>query len=107
MVGHSSEIARQVAPLSRRSDNCVKNHFYSKLRKSARRLNRTIQSRYRREYREIKLSLLNRVVETTEERFKNSSRFEQEAITQSLRKYKSMQRSRKDCSGWSRSNQMS
>ncbi|XP_031472907.1 uncharacterized protein LOC116245566 [Nymphaea colorata] len=53
-----------------RSDNCIKNHFYSKLRKILRKLNTVIHSHLRREYRQINIGTLYKIVEATEERFK-------------------------------------
>lgn len=69
-----------------RSDNCVKNHFYSKLRKSLRRINRAIHHKYKKEYHDFKLLLLNRIVETTEERFKQHPALDPQAVQQSLGK---------------------
>lgn len=64
----------------------MKNHFYSKLRKSLRRLNRAIHHKYKKEYRDFKLPLLNRIVETTEERFKPQPALDPQAVQQSLGK---------------------
>lgn len=47
-----------------------------------RKLNRLIQEKYRKECHEIKLSLLNRVIETTEERFKVGSNISAEIVQQ-------------------------
>lgn len=43
MVGHCTSFARKVnINLKERTDNGVKNHFYSKLRKAVRRINKMI-----------------------------------------------------------------
>jgi hypothetical protein len=88
--------------LSHRSDNCVKNHFYSKLRKALRRINRAIHHRHRKEYRDFKLPLLNRIVETTEERFKTQPSLDPSAVQQSLGTPGDTQSSHSDSSDWSR-----
>lgn len=62
---------RQVPPFSFRSDNAVKNHFYSRLRKSLRRLNRIICEKYKRESKEIKPQVLYKIIEAAEEAFKS------------------------------------
>jgi hypothetical protein len=54
------------AQLSGRSDNAVKNHFYSRLRKALKRLNRVIAGQARRELREVKPNVLYRIVEVAE-----------------------------------------
>ena len=50
-----------------RTDNCVKNHFYSKLRKAMRKLNKYIHDFYRREFKEIKINAIYKIVEANEE----------------------------------------
>lgn len=62
MVSHCPEVGWEVHANSCRSDNCVKNHFYSKLRKSVRRLNKLISERFRREYKEIKISSVYKIL---------------------------------------------
>ena len=57
-----------------RSDNCVKNHFYSKLRKAVRKLNKIIQDLYSEEYRKIKGCMLSKIIEITESKFKTNSK---------------------------------
>lgn len=78
MVHHFSKTPRQVAQSPSRSDNCVKNHFYSKLRKSVRKLNKLINDYFREEYKPIKESALSRIVKTTESKFKNSTKIDEE-----------------------------
>ena len=53
-----------------KTDNCVKNHFFSKLRKSVRKLNRVIHEHFRSQFREIRLLLVNKLIEATDEKFK-------------------------------------
>lgn len=48
----------------------MKNHFYSKLRKILRKLNAVVHSHLRREFRQINIGTLYKIVEATEERFK-------------------------------------
>ena len=47
---------------SYRSDNSVKNHFYSMLRKSLRKINKVIQDEFCKYYKELKPNVLYRVV---------------------------------------------
>lgn len=54
------------------SDNCVKNHFYSKLRKALRKINRVVQTNYKKELKEFKPNILYRIVEVSEENFKTA-----------------------------------
>jgi hypothetical protein len=62
MVGYFPEASRQVLLPLGRSDNCVKNHFYSKLRKSIRRLNKIIESELGKEHSQIKLRILYKII---------------------------------------------
>lgn len=61
---------RQVLPPSFRTDNTVKNHFYSRLRKSLRRLNKVISEKYKKSMREIRPQVLYKIIEASEEAFK-------------------------------------
>lgn len=65
MVADFAANPGQVAPPPLRTDNCVKNHFYSKLRKILRKLNTVIHSHMRREYRQINIGTLYKIVEAT------------------------------------------
>jgi myb proto-oncogene protein len=58
------------AQLGGRTDNAVKNHFYSRLRKALKRLNRTLAGLQRRDFKEVKPNVLYRIVEVAEEKFK-------------------------------------
>ena len=66
MVGDRAGHTRQVIPSPCRSDNCIKNHFYSKLRKVLRKLNAVIHANFRREFREISISVVYKLVEGCE-----------------------------------------
>lgn len=46
-----------------RTDNCVKNHFYSKLRKLLRKLNKIIQFYLKKQFRPIDISVMYKIVE--------------------------------------------
>lgn len=48
----------------------MKNHFYALLRKALRKINRVIQLQFRKEYKQFNPTVLYRIVEVTEERFK-------------------------------------
>jgi hypothetical protein len=45
-----------------RTDNCVKNHFYSKLRKLLRKLNKIIQFYFKKKFRQIDISIIYKIV---------------------------------------------
>lgn len=47
-----------------RSDNCVKNHFYSKLRKSIRKLNKIIVDYFENGFNQIKDKILSKIIES-------------------------------------------
>lgn len=51
MVSNMSKTAWEVCHVLIRSDSCVKNHFYSKMRKSLRRLNKLINEYFKKDYR--------------------------------------------------------
>lgn len=53
-----------------RTDNSVKNHFFSRLRKSLRKVNKVIQDKYKKEIREIQIKVLYKIIEASEEKFK-------------------------------------
>lgn len=77
MGAHLQQAARQVRRPPPRTDNCVKNHFYSKLRKVLRKLNAVIHSYFRREFREININVIYKIVEACEELFKERPSCEQ------------------------------
>ena len=49
-----------------RTDNCVKNHMYSKLRKAIRKLNKTISREFKKEFKEIRQTVLYKIIEATD-----------------------------------------
>jgi hypothetical protein len=53
-----------------RTDNSVKNHYYSKLRKSLRKLNKVIHTKHKKQFREIQTKVLYKIIEASEEKFK-------------------------------------
>ena len=75
---HRSKVARKVGKKLFRTDNCVKNHFYSKMRKALRKLNKVIHQYFKKEFREIKMNVLYKIVEATDEKFKNNPSIEEE-----------------------------
>jgi len=52
------------------SDNAVKNHFYSLLRRALRKLNIVISREFPKEIKEFKPTVLYRIVEVADERAK-------------------------------------
>lgn len=53
-----------------RTDNSVKNHYYSRLRKSLRKLNKIIHAKHKKMFREVQTKVLYKMIEASEERFK-------------------------------------
>jgi hypothetical protein len=81
VVGYRTENPWQVHPSLRRSDNCVKNHFYSKLRKAVRKLNKVIQDHFDSDgYKAIGNGMLSKIIEITESKFKNNSKEDEEFV---------------------------
>jgi len=63
MEGYIKIISRQVKNNSYRTDNDIKNHFYSTLRRSLRRLNKILgQRNSTSQMREIKPSVLTTIM---------------------------------------------
>lgn len=63
MGSHQPETQhRTVHPHPLSTDNTIKNHFYSRLRKSLRRLNQIIQERYKKSLREIQTKVLYKII---------------------------------------------
>lgn len=75
---HCSEAARKVVLLLFRTDNSVKNHFYSRMRKAIRKLNKTMYQNFKKDYKEIKMPVLYKIVEATDEKFKNNATIDEE-----------------------------
>ena len=78
MGNNFTEVARKVHLLGSRTDNCVKNHFYSKLRKAIRKLNKAIHDFFKKEFKEIKITILYKLIEAADEKFKNSPSIDEE-----------------------------
>lgn len=78
---HGNKWARIAQYLPRRSDNCIKNHFYSTLRKAFRGVNRYITEKKRRtEQRPFKKNMLSKIILLAEESFKRTLTVDQEEI---------------------------
>jgi len=60
----------QVLSLLNRTDNYLKNHFYSKLRKALRHLNKIIKTYFRKLFKEIQIGTVYKIIEGFEEQFK-------------------------------------
>lgn len=67
LIQYHNEIGNKWALIAQKipgkSDNSVKNHFYSKLRKVLRKLNTIVHSYLRREFREININVIYKIVE--------------------------------------------
>jgi hypothetical protein len=59
-----------------RSDNCVKNHFYSRLRRAIRKLNRL--ALHLPPLRLLSTNALSRILETTDSKFKLTTRIDED-----------------------------
>lgn len=77
-VGTSPQRERQQVGLDRqragevilklfRSDNDVKNHFHSKLRRAIRKINLLISCYLRNEFKPLKNNIISKILQTTEE----------------------------------------
>jgi hypothetical protein len=49
-----------------RTDNCIKNHFYSRLRKGLRKVNKLIEDYHKQEFKEFKIIDLYKVIEASD-----------------------------------------
>lgn len=64
-----------------RSDNSIKNHFYSTLRKAFRSINRYITTHKRRtEQRPFKKNILSKIILLAEESFRQTLQVDREEI---------------------------
>ena len=52
-----------------RTDNDVKNRFYSKIRKGLRKVNYIVKDHFRKDFKEIKQTVLYKIIEGAEDRF--------------------------------------
>lgn len=66
MVTDCSTHGREVNVISYRTDNCVKNHFYSNLRKAIRKLNKTIADNFKPHIKELRPIVLYKIIEATD-----------------------------------------
>ena len=55
-----------------RTDNCVKNHFYSQFRKAIRVVNELIKLYYKKSTNTIRPNIIRKIVEVIESESKNS-----------------------------------
>lgn len=65
-----------------RTDNCVKNHFYSCFRKGIKIVNSLINSNFKKKMRPIKLGIVNKIVSVIEAYHKEPESFDKEAYQQ-------------------------
>jgi hypothetical protein len=62
--------------MSDRSDNNIKNHFYSKLRRAARKVNKFIARIYYKEKKEVKFNDVYLIMEIFEAKFRGNCEWE-------------------------------
>ena len=55
-----------------RSDNSVKNSFYSLLRKALKKINTVIQQQYKSQLKEMKSTILYNVIEVADEKIRGT-----------------------------------
>lgn len=53
---------RQVTNSISRTENGVKNHYFAKLRKAMRRINKIVQERFKKALKPLKISVLYKIV---------------------------------------------
>lgn len=66
-LGRNRPRARQVLCPSPRSDNAVKNHYHSKLRRALRKLNRLLHDWLRPEFKPLKNNIVAKIIQTAED----------------------------------------
>lgn len=77
--------ARISEELEGRTDNCVKNHFYSTLRRAFRRLNQHIcRNKQRLGIKELKIVIMSKLVAAAEEKFISKLKLSDEIIRKSI-----------------------
>lgn len=59
-------------PFLFRSDNCIKNHFYSRLRKGLKKMNQVAEESLEKRFKEIKFNVVFKIIEATEDGYKNN-----------------------------------
>lgn len=77
---HLPESPREVHFGLWRSDNCVKNHFYSRLRKSLRTVNRIAKQFLKKQVKEISDVVIYKLTEATDEALKEKKEISEEVI---------------------------
>ena len=65
MGNNRTKIIRKVNIYSFRTDNSVKNHFFAKIRKSMRKMNKIIKKRFKKELKVVKLNVLYKILEAS------------------------------------------
>ena len=72
----------------------MKNHFYSRLRKAVRKLNRIISDEFERSYGYVWMGSLYKILEISEGKFKNNSKYNEDLIDKCVGTFPLMQISR-------------
>ena len=78
-MGGNSSIITQVKVSRLRTDNSVKNHYHSKLRKALRKINKCVADHLKTECRQLKNNLLSRVIQAAEISYTNRDGPKEEA----------------------------
>lgn len=66
MGSNRAKFVGEVTTILFRNDNCVKNHFYSKLRKSLRTINKIAKLHLKKSAREVSNTVLYKLTEATD-----------------------------------------
>jgi hypothetical protein len=66
-MGRNIPLTSKVLITSSRTDNSVKNHYHSKLRKAFRKINKCITDHLRHDFRPFKDNLLSKIIQAAEE----------------------------------------
>lgn len=82
-----STYARKVSLRTLRTDNCVKNHFYSNFRKALRKLNKVISENFKAQIKEIRPIVLYKIIEATDEHFKLAPSVRNDVLLSCARKW--------------------
>lgn len=99
MVSHSSESVRQVFEGLFRSENSIKNHFYARLRRSIRELDKFIKRYMSSSYSTVDNNFLNKVLQISGHKFSEDTVEEEETIEKANSKCVSIQTSYNFCFG--------
>lgn len=77
--------ARICQQLEGRTDNCVKNHFYSTLRKAFRRLNKlAAENKQKQGIKELKPVMLSKLVAAAEDKYDKKLKLSEELVNKSI-----------------------